>query len=86
LYNKPIKFTMENNKSSSLFLHRHPVMEIKCKVDIGHVIVDRNHWEAVLTYLHAHPDLRTEIHNASFGSVEPCEDLSLEGKEEKPAV
>lgn len=78
---------MANNESSSLFLHRHPVMEIKCRVDIGHVIVDRNHWEAVLAYLHAHPDLRTEIHNASFGNTDPYEDLSLkEEKEDKPVV
>ena len=69
------------NDSSRLFLHRHPVMEMKCNVDIGHAIVDVQHWEAVLIYLHAHPDLRTELHNSSFGQLDEFEELSLKEEE-----
>ena len=69
------------NDSSRLFLHRHPVMEMKCNVGIGHVIVDVQHWEAVLIYLHAHPDFRTELHNSSFGQLDSVELIPDQGSE-----
>jgi hypothetical protein len=71
------------NESSNLFLHRHPMMENKCNIGLGHVIVDVNHWEATLVYLQAHPDLRTEIHNSCFGQLDEFEELPLKEKEDE---
>lgn len=63
---------MENSK---LFLHNHPITEIKLNVGIGHVIVDKHQWQATISYLSQNTDIRDLLHEQSYGDALTPEEL-----------
>jgi len=52
--------------NSAMFLHRHPIYEIKHQIGIGHVVVDQRQWVAVISYLNQHQDIRSELYELSL--------------------